>query len=76
MYRATSEPACLAFGAEQLERLSHRPAAHVQLARNAGLDQPLAPDQATREDLVADAIGRILGQRSGRLDRLQVDRYA
>ena len=53
-----------ALGAQELERLAHRPAADVELAGDAGLDEMGAPRQAAGEDLGPQDVGRVLGERA------------
>ena len=53
-----------ALGAQELERLAHGPAADVELAGDAGLDEMRAAGQAAGQDLGPQDVGRVLGERA------------
>ena len=60
-----------AFGAQELERLAHRAAADRELLGDLRLDQVLSLAEPAGQDLLADAVGGVLGQRSRRGQRRQ-----
>src|SRR4051795_4411653 len=57
------------FGAEQLERLADGATADRELLRDLRLDEMLALTEAARQDLLADAVGGVFGERTRRRER-------
>ena len=57
--------------AKQLERLTHRATADRELFGDLGLDEVFARAETPREDLLADPIGGVFGERAGRRQRSQ-----
>jgi Alkaline phosphatase len=55
--------------AQELERFPHRPPADVELLGDLGLDEVFALFEASAEDLLADPVGGVFRQGSGRLER-------
>ena len=60
-----------AFGAQELERLAYRAAADRELLGDLRLDQVLSLAEPAGQDLLADAVGGVLGERSRRGQRRQ-----
>ena len=56
---------------KQFERLAHRTTADRELFRDLGLDEVFARAETPREDLRADPIGGVFGERAGRRQRSQ-----